>query len=92
MAKDAVYSWRLAAERKAQLEEVARRRKQPLAELLDEAVVEWLKRELLAADDEEQSIRSRAGQCIGSIAGGDPDRASEVRDRVREKLRSKRSR
>jgi MarR-like DNA-binding transcriptional regulator SgrR of sgrS sRNA len=91
MGKDAVYSWRIAVERKAELEEVARRRKQPLAELLDEAVAQWLKREVGANDEENQHrLREAAQRSIGTIAGGDPERASEARERLRAKLRAKR--
>jgi predicted transcriptional regulator len=90
MAKNAVYSWRIEAERKAQLEEVARRRKRPLAELLDEAVGQWLRRQTLGAEEDELRVRLEAGRSFGAIAGGDPERASQARERIREKLRSKR--
>jgi predicted transcriptional regulator len=89
MAKNAVYSWRMEADRKAQLEEVARRRKRPLAELLDEAVAQWLRRQS-PDDDDEERVRRKAQQCFATISGGDPERASQARERVRDKLRSKR--
>jgi predicted transcriptional regulator len=90
MAKNAVYSWRLSEERKAQLEELARQKDCPLAELLDEAVAQWLQRELTAVDDQEQHIRRKALRHIGSISGGDPERAAQARSRLREKLRTRR--
>jgi hypothetical protein len=89
MAKNAVYSWRMEAERKAQLEEVSRRRKRPLAELLDEAVAQWLRRQSLTNEDEER-VRIKAQRCFATIAGGDPERAAHARERIRERLRSKR--
>jgi hypothetical protein len=90
MAKTAVYSWRMEAERKAQLEEVSRRRRRPLAELLDEAVAQWLRRQSLAAEDDEERARIKAQRCFATISGGDPERAAHARERVRERLRSKR--
>jgi hypothetical protein len=86
MAKDSVYSWRMAAERKAALEDVARRRRRPLAKLLDEAVSEWLARQGAEMDD-EAALRRAAQRAFGSIEGNDPERASQVRERVRQKLR-----
>lgn len=90
MAKDAVYSWRMEAERKAQLEEVSRRRKRPLAELLDEAVAQWLRRQALAVDDDEERVRIKAQRCFATISGGDPERAAHAREKIRAKLRAKR--
>lgn len=90
MKKNAVYSWRMESERKAELEDVARRRKRPLAELLDEAVAQWLRRQSLDAGNDEARARHAAERCFGKISGGDPDRASKARERVREKLRAKR--
>jgi hypothetical protein len=90
MAKNAVYSWRMEAERKAQLEEVSRRRRRPLAELLDEAVAQWLRRQSLAADDDEERVRAKAQRCFATISGGDPERAANARERIRERLRSTR--
>jgi hypothetical protein len=90
MAKNAVYSWRMEAARKAQLEEVSRRRRRPLAELLDEAVAQWLRRQSLAAEDDEERVRIKAQRCFATISGGDPERAAQARQRIRERLRSKR--
>ncbi len=88
MAKDSVYSWRIPAERKAALEDLARRRGQPLAELLDEVVSRLLARQDAESED-EAALRHAARRTFGSIAGGDPERASQVRERVRQKLRGR---
>jgi hypothetical protein len=66
-------------------------RRRPLAELLDEAVEEWLKRQSAALDD-EAALRRAASRTFGSIAGGDSERASQVSRRVRDKLLRRRAR
>lgn len=88
MTKSAVYSWRITTDRKMELENVARQKKRPLAELLDEAVGEWLKRQTGNDDDDEARVRSVATRAFGKLSGGDPERASEARDRVRAKLKA----
>jgi hypothetical protein len=92
--KTAVYSWRVSSETKAALEDEARQRDESVAELLDRIAREWL--ELQRGTDggdrqREERIRARALSCCGTIAGGDPDRASRVREDVRERLRSRRA-
>jgi predicted transcriptional regulator len=89
MRKSAVYSWRMEADRKAQLESVARRRKRPLSELLDEAVTQWLKRQSLDSQDEEARARQAAARAFGKVSGGDPERSSQVRSRMRDLLSAK---
>jgi hypothetical protein len=90
MTKNAVYSWRIAAERKAELENAARRKRRPLAELLDEAVAQWLRRQTSGNDDDDEArVRSAAALAFGKLASGDPERASEARDRVRAKLKAR---
>jgi hypothetical protein len=88
MAKNAVYSWRVATERKAELEDAARRQKRPLAELIDEAVVQWLERQPEGDDQDEVRLRRAAKRAFGKVAGGDPERAAQARDRVRAKLKA----
>jgi hypothetical protein len=48
----------MAAKRKAALEDVARERRRPIAELLEEAVSEWLARQRDAGDDEAELRRA----------------------------------
>jgi hypothetical protein len=75
--KTEVYGWRLSAERKAELEEEARReRTSLLSALLDDITDDWLnaRRNGQGDDDAEQAvIRKRAAAAIGSIRGGDPN-------------------
>ena len=93
--KTEVYSWRLSAERKAELEEEARREGASLSTLLDRVTGEWLaeRRKGQADDEAEQAaIRKRAMSAIGSVAGGDPDRSSQSSQRVKELLRKRHAR
>jgi hypothetical protein len=85
--KTAVYSWRLSAERKAELEAEARREGASLSALLDRVTVDWLAQRPNghSDDDAEQvAIRRRAMAAIGSVAGGDPTRSERASELVRE--------
>lgn len=90
--KTEVYSWRVKPERKASLEEIARKQNRTVAELLDEAVDQWLGAQASARDDEvlQRKLREAAAPAIGSIAGGDPKRAERSRGTLRAKLAAKR--
>ena len=90
--KTEVYSWRLSAERKAELEEEARREGASLSALLDRVTRDWLaeRRKGQADDEAEQAaIRKRAMAVIGSVAGGDRQRSSQASQRVKEILRKR---
>jgi hypothetical protein len=79
--KTEVYSWRLSADKKAELEGEARREGTSLSALLDEITTTWLteRRNGSPDDDAEQAaIRRRAAAAIGSVRGGDPTRASRA--------------
>ena len=85
--KTEVYSWRLSAERKAELEAEARREGTSLSALLDQVTAEWLaeRRNGHSNDDAEQAaIRKRAMSAIGSVRGGDPTRSARTSELVRE--------
>jgi hypothetical protein len=87
--KTEVYSWRLAPDRKAALEEEARREGTSLSTLLDRVTAAWLaeRRNGHSNDDAEQAaIRKRAMAAIGSIRSGDPTLASKAREIVRERI------
>jgi hypothetical protein len=86
--KTQVYSWRLRSERKAVLEEIARKQNRAVSELLDEAVDRWLSEQGNAENEEalQQRIRQAVAPAIGSIAGGDPERAEQSRTRLRAML------
>ncbi len=85
--KTEVYSWRLSAERKAELEEEARREGTSLSALLDRMTAEWLaERRNGNSDDEAEQVamRKRAAAAIGSIRGGDPTRFARTSELVSE--------
>jgi hypothetical protein len=85
--KTEVYSWRLSAGRKAELEAEARREGTSVAELLEQITSDWLAgRENGRAGDaaEQAAIRKRAAAAIGSIRGGDPARSARASQLVRE--------
>jgi hypothetical protein len=90
--KTEVYSWRLSAERKLELEAEARREGKSVAQLLDEISSQWLnqRRSSGNGDEAEQAaIRRRVMAVVGSLSGGDPHRASRASERVREILSEK---
>jgi hypothetical protein len=85
--KTEVYSWRLSADRKTELEQEARRERTSLSALLDRVTADWLaeRRNSHADDEAEQAaIRRRAASAIGSIRGGDPTRSARASELVRE--------
>lgn len=93
MPQTEVYSWRVSPALKAALEEVARARGVSLSRLLEEAAREWLgehAEEVLGGEAEQERILKRAMRWVGSIRGGAPERASEARKRIRERLRGHR--
>lgn len=93
--KDQIYSWRISAQKKAELESEARREGTSLAQLLEQITAGWLQeqRKSRNGDEAEQArIRKRVEAVIGSLAGGDPHRASQASRRVREIIRRKHER
>ncbi|HXV64220.1 MAG TPA: hypothetical protein VEK15_26200 [Vicinamibacteria bacterium] len=91
MNKTEVYSWRLCPELKARLEEAARDEETSVAQLLEKIAREWLALSRREDDDveEQQRLHREAARHVGSIHGGDPRRAQEASDRVRDKLKKK---
>ncbi|MGD0990740.1 MAG: hypothetical protein ABR874_23290 [Candidatus Sulfotelmatobacter sp.] len=90
--KTEVYSWRLEAEKKADLEAELRRDGQRLSELLDDLTTTWLRerRNGHSNDDAEQAaIRKRAKAAIGAVAGGDPTASQRAGELVREAIYQK---
>jgi len=95
MAKTAVYSWRVSPARKAALEDAARAEGASVADLLDRVTGEWMQARTarVGSDDAEQArLRKAAMRFVGSVHGPDPDRASQARVRLREKLVRRRAR
>ena len=90
--KTEVYSWRVSPERKAALEAEARRHGQSLAELLERITADWLETQRCAREDEESEqrrIRAAAASSIGFRSSGDPHRAKNARELIRQKLRQR---
>jgi hypothetical protein len=90
--KTEVYSWRVSAQRKAELESEARREGMSLAGLLDQITADWLeeRRNARNGDEAEQAaIRKRMMAAVGSIRGGDPTRSQRASELVREIIRQK---
>ena len=93
--KTEVYSWRISAERKAELESEARRKKTSLAQLLDRITSMWLAEQRNSQGsqrDEEAAIRKRAAAAIGSVRGGDPTRSARASELVRQIIAEKHAR
>jgi hypothetical protein len=93
--KDDVYSWRISRARKTALEHVAREERVSLAQLLDRVTGEWIATRAGAAqgaDEEQVRLRTAAARFIGAIAGRDPDRAAEARERLQKILKARRAR
>jgi len=87
MPKTAVYSWRLEPALKQALEDAARGQNESVAELLEEISRDWLARASSADGEEEQRrLHAAASKCFGTFAGGDPDRSTTVREKVRARL------
>lgn len=89
--KTHVYSWRLTSGKKARLEKVARRRKMPLAKVIDVATDEWLARnEHDTADKVEQKrLHAIAERLIGTISSGNPSGSEQVSEGMGELLAEK---
>jgi len=92
--KTEVYSWRVSADLKTDLEREARRRKISLSAALDRAAQEWLKNRTGDPDDaaRQQPLQRAAAACFGKFAGGNPRRAESARQTLQERLRRKHAR
>lgn len=92
--KTEIYSWRLSAELKSDLERKARVKKVPVSTVLDWAVRDWLKTsEMDAVENETQrELHDVAEKCFGVLAGNNPRRAETARGAVRERLRRRNGR
>jgi hypothetical protein len=94
MKKTTVYSWRLSPELKMALEDVARTEGTSVARLLDRIVTAWLAGAEAEGDDTavQQRLHAAAERALGTIHGGDPQRAAQARERLRSKLRPRHAR
>ena len=90
--KTNVYSWRVSAARKADLESEARREGTSVAELLERITGDWLqeRRNSRNGEEEEQAaLRRRVMATVGTIRSGDPTLATRAREVVRERIARK---
>ena len=88
--KTEVYSWRVSAERKAELESEARREGTSVSALLDRITSDWLTEKRNGHDEAEQAvIRRRVMATVGTLRGGDPTRSARTSELVREIIRRK---
>jgi hypothetical protein len=87
--KTEVYSWRVSAQRKAELESEARREGTSLAKLLEEITANWLEeqRNSRNGDETEQAaLRKRVMATVGTMRSGDPTLATRAGEIVRERI------
>ena len=90
MAKAEVYSWRVDADTKAELQRAAKRSNQPLGRLLDRIVREWLDARSNGDDAAEQKrLHQAASKYIGVLHGGPQYSAETARRIIRERLARK---
>jgi hypothetical protein len=87
--KTKVYSWRISAARKAELESEARREGTSLAGLLEQITGEWLRERRNGDEAEQAAIRRRVMATVGTIHSGDPTLATRASEIVREIIRQK---
>ena len=85
--KTEVYSWRVSAEVKSELEREARRRKLSVSAVLDQAAREWLSKSNDGDDQEQSRLHAAASQWIGAFTGSDPSRSENARHLIRNRLR-----
>jgi hypothetical protein len=89
--KTEVYSWRVSAERKAELESEARRQGTSVSDLLDRITSAWLTEHTARNGDEDRqaALRKRVMATVGTIRSGDPTLATRAREIVRERIARK---
>lgn len=88
-----VYRWHLSPDLKMELEEAARAGNKSLAELLEQIVRDWLaqaKEQDDAPEENEEELQRRlhssAMRFIGTLKGGNPNRAENARSEVRARI------
>jgi hypothetical protein len=93
--KTEVYSWRVSADLKIDLEREARKRNISLSAAIDTAAREWLARSSAenGGDQEEQRrLHAAASKCFGTFAGADPHRSERAREILQQRLRRRHGR
>ena len=86
--KNHVYSWRLSAELKSDLERAAHLRNMSLSALLELAVRDWLRngRTDAAGDRIQRKLQKEVANSVGILTGRNPRRAETARDAIRKRL------
>jgi len=87
--KTEVYSWRLSAQRKAELEGEARREGTSLAKLLEDITADWLEEQRKSRngrDAEQAALRKRVMATVGTIRSGDATLSTRASEIVRERI------
>jgi len=90
--KTEVYSWRVSAAKKADLESEARREGTSVAELLEKITADWLQERRTSRngeEDEQAALRRRVMATVGTMRSGDPTLATRTREVVRERIARK---
>jgi hypothetical protein len=86
--KTEVYSWRVSAELKSDLERAAHLRNMSTSAVLELAVRDWLGNGLADTADEDiqQKLQNEVTKSVGVLAGPNPRRAETARDAIRKRL------
>ena len=90
--KTEVYSWRVSAAKKADLESEARREGTSVADLLDRITADWLQERRTSRngeEDEQAALRRRVMATVGTIHSGDPTLSTRAREVVRVRIARK---
>ena len=87
--KTEVYSWRVSSDIKTGLEREARRRKISVSAVLDAAAREWLQKNAVTneEDEEQQRLRKAASKWLGALSSGNAQRSVTASIGVRDRLR-----
>ncbi len=87
--KTEVYSWRVSSDVKMSLEREARRRNISMSAALDAAAREWLQKNGVTneGDEEQRRLQKAASKWLGTLAGGNARRSETASQAVRDRLR-----
>lgn len=92
MAKNEVYSWRLDADMKSELDQQARIQGTTLANVLNMLAKRWLeeqKQQNAENEAEQKRLHELMAKFAGCISGGDPHASRNVSEIVRKRVRQR---
>ena len=92
MAKNEVYSWRLDADMKTELDRQARMQGMTLANVLNMLAQRWLdeqKKQNAENEAEQKRLHDIVARFAGCISGGDPHASRNVSEIVRKRVRER---